>query len=90
MGKDGVLYGGGWGLLGVQALGAFAVMAYSFIVTLVLAYVIKATIGLRISRDDEQSGIDVAAHAESAYELGDSGGGGAFAGVGRSSQGGER
>ncbi|TEX51344.1 MAG: ammonia channel protein [Actinomycetales bacterium mxb001] len=87
LGKDGVLYGGGWGLLGVQALGAFAVMAYSFIITLILAFIIKATIGLRISRDDELSGIDVAAHAESAYELGDSGGGGVFAGVGHHSHG---
>ena len=90
LGKDGLLYGGGWGVLGTQAIGAFAVMAYSFIVTLVLAFIIKATIGLRISRDDELSGIDVAAHAESAYELGDSGGGGVLAGVGRSSHGGEK
>ena len=90
LGKDGLLYGGGWGVLGTQAIGAFAVMAYSFIVTLVLAFIIKATIGLRISRDDELSGIDVAAHAESAYELGDSGGGGVLAGAGRSSHGGER
>jgi len=90
LGKDGVLYGGGWGLLGVQAIGAFAVMAYSFIITLILAIIIRATIGLRISRDDEQSGIDVAEHAESAYELGDSGGGGIFAGVGHHSHGEDR
>ncbi len=90
LGKDGLLYGGGWGVLGTQAIGAFAVMGYSFIVTLILAFIIKATIGLRISRDDELSGIDVAAHAESAYELGDSGGGGVLAGAGRSSHGGER
>jgi Amt family ammonium transporter len=90
LGKDGVLYGGGWGLLGVQAIGAFAVMAYSFIITLILAFIIRATIGLRISRDDEQSGIDVAEHAESAYELGDSGGGGIFAGVGHHSHGEDR
>lgn len=90
LGKDGVLYGGGWGLLGVQAVGAFAVMAYSFIITLILAIIIRATIGLRISRDDEQSGIDVAEHAESAYELGDSGGGGIFAGVGHHSHGEDR
>ena len=90
LGKDGVLYGGGWGLLGVQAIGAFAVMAYSFVITLILAVIIRATIGLRISRDDEQSGIDVAEHAESAYELGDSGGGGIFAGVGHHSHGEDR
>ncbi|MFM7211628.1 MAG: ammonia channel protein, partial [Actinomycetota bacterium] len=90
LGKDGLFYGGGWGVLWTQAIGAFAVLAYSFIVTLILAFIIKAAIGLRINRDDELSGIDVAAHAESAYELGDSGGGGVFAGVGHHSHGGER
>jgi hypothetical protein len=40
---------------------------------------------MRISRDDELSGIDLAEHAESAYELGDSGGGGHFVGVGAGS-----
>ncbi|MFM8239971.1 MAG: ammonia channel protein, partial [Actinomycetota bacterium] len=90
LGKDGLFYGGGWGVLWTQAIGAFAVMAYSFIVTLILAFIIKAVIGLRINRDDELSGIDVAAHAESAYELGDTGGGGVFAGVGHHSHGGER
>lgn len=90
LGKDGVLYGGGWGVLGTQAIGAFAVLAYSFVVTLVLALVLKATIGLRISHDDEVQGIDLAVHAESAYELGDSGGGGVFAGIGHHSHGGER
>lgn len=90
LGKDGLFYGGGWGVLWTQAIGAFAVMAYSFIVTLILAFIIKAVIGLRIDRDDELSGIDVAAHAESAYELGDTGGGGVFAGVGHHSHGGER
>lgn len=90
LGKDGVLYGGGWGVLGTQAIGAFAVLAYSFVVTLVLALVLKATIGLRISHDDEVQGIDLAVHAESAYELGDPGGGGVFAGIGHHSHGGER
>ena len=90
LGKDGVLYGGGWGLLGTQAIGAFSVLAYSFVITIVLAFALKATVGLRISRDEEVAGIDLAAHAESAYEFGDSGGGGAFAGIGHHSHGGER
>ena len=90
LGKDGVLYGGGWALLGTQAIGAFSVLAYSFIITLVLAFALKATVGLRISRDEEVAGIDLAAHAESAYEFGDSGGGGVFAGIGHHSHGGER
>ncbi len=90
LGKDGLLYGGGAGLLGVQAVGALAVMAYSFAVTLILALVLKAVVGLRVSQDDEVSGIDLAVHAETAYELGESGGGGVFAGIGHHSHGGER
>ena len=90
LGKDGLLYGGGWDVLWTQAIGAGAVLAYSFVITLVLAFILKATVGLRISRDDEVSGIDLAAHAETAYELGESGGGGVFAGIGHHSHGGER
>ncbi len=90
LGKDGLLYGGGAGLLGVQAVGALAVMAYSFVITLVLAFALKAVVGLRVSQDDEVGGIDRAVHAETAYELGESGGGGVFAGVGHHSHGGER
>ena len=90
LGKDGLLYGGGAGLLGIQAVGALAVMAYSFVITLVLAFALKAVVGLRVSQDDEVGGIDRAVHAETAYELGESGGGGVFAGVGHHSHGGER
>ena len=82
LGKDGLLYGGGIGLLGIQALGAVAVLAYSFVISLVLALILKATIKVRVSEDDEIGGIDRAVHAEGAYELGDTGGGGAFAGIG--------
>ena len=84
LGKDGLLYGGGLGLLGIQAIGAFAVLAYSFIISLVLALILKATVKVRVSEDDEIGGIDRAVHAEGAYELGDTGGGGAFAGIGLS------
>lgn len=82
LGKDGLLYGGGLDLLGIQAIGAFAVLAYSFVISLVLALILKATVKVRVSEDDEIGGIDRAVHAEGAYELGDTGGGGAFAGIG--------
>ena len=82
LGKDGLLYGGGLDLLGIQAIGAFAVLAYSFVISIVLALILKATVKVRVSEDDEIGGIDRAVHAEGAYELGDTGGGGAFAGIG--------
>ena len=82
-GKNGLFYGGDWSVLGTQALGAGAVLAYSFVVTLILAFILKFTLGLRVSEDAEVQGIDQDQHAESAYEYGDSGGGGGvLAGIG--------
>jgi Amt family ammonium transporter len=81
-GINGLLYGGGLNQLWLQFVGALAVLVYSFVVTLVIALVIKAIMGLRVSEEQEISGVDLAEHAESAYELGESGGGGVFAGVG--------
>jgi Amt family ammonium transporter len=67
---DGLFYGGGLELLGKQALAAGAVMLYSFVGALLIGYLIKFTIGFRVSEDDEVAGIDEAEHAEVAYELG--------------------
>ena len=66
---DGLFYGGGVDQLCRQAVGAFAVLFYSFIVTTILAYLLKFTIGLRLDEEDEANGIDEAEHAETAYEL---------------------
>ncbi|WP_030164351.1 ammonium transporter [Spirillospora albida] len=69
-GADGILAGGGFGLLGKQAVAVGATLAYSFIVTLVLAKLIDLVMGFRISEEDEQAGIDSTAHAETAYDFG--------------------
>ena len=89
-GVDGLLYGGGAEQLGKQAIGAFAVLFYSLILTFIIGYLIKVTMGFRVSEDVEVSGVDLEEHAESAYELGDSGGGGVFAGIGHRAHGGEQ
>ena len=67
--SPGLFYGGGWDQLGRQAIGAFAVMFYSFIVTTILAYILKFTIGLRLDEEDEANGIDEAEHAETGYDF---------------------
>jgi Amt family ammonium transporter len=69
IGLDGILYGGGTALLGKQALASFMVLAYSFIATLIIGFIIDKTIGLRIKEDAEISGIDYDQHAETGYEL---------------------
>ncbi len=80
-GIDGLVYGGGLGSLGDQTLGVLVAVAYSGILTAVIALAIKYTIGLRLDEEDEVNGIDLAAHGESAYDLhsGTSGGGSVLA-----------
>jgi Amt family ammonium transporter len=69
IGLDGIFYGGGTKLLGLQAFGAFFVLAYSFLMTLIIGFVINKTIGFRVKADAEVAGIDYDQHAETAYEL---------------------
>ncbi len=68
-GVDGLVYGGGFGSLGDQVLGVLVAVAYSGVLTTVIALVVKYTIGLRLDEEDEVAGIDLAAHGESAYDL---------------------
>ena len=78
IGLNGLLYGGGTKLLIMQAWGVGLVAAYSFVVTLIIAFAIEKTIGFRIKPDKEIEGIDLNEHAESAYELSSSSRGGSF------------
>ena len=80
-GKDGLFSGGGFGLLGTQALASIATLAYAFGVTWLIAKVLDKTMGFRVSRDDEMGGIDLSEHAETAYDITGSQSG-SFAGVG--------
>jgi Amt family ammonium transporter len=67
---DGLFYGDhSLDQLWRQAVGAFAVLIYSFVVTTILAYILKFTLGLRLDEEAEHNGIDEAEHAETAYEL---------------------
>ncbi|WP_280422876.1 ammonium transporter [Nocardia carnea] len=68
-GAEGLFYGGDLELLGRQTLGAVAVLAYSFVIALVIAYAIKFTIGLRADAEAESNGLDDSEHAETAYDF---------------------
>jgi len=70
LGLDGLFYGGGTTLLGKQALGVGLVMAYSFVMTLIIGFLIEKTIGFRVKSENELAGVDLSEHAESAYEMG--------------------
>jgi Amt family ammonium transporter len=74
-GVAGLFYGGGFTQLGKQAVGAFAVLGYSFVVSLLLGWLVHKTIGFRVDEEAEVSGIDEAEHAETAYQFGGISGG---------------
>jgi ammonium transporter, Amt family len=73
-GIKGLFYGGGIEQLKLQAVGAGAVLAYSLVATAIIAYIIKFTIGLRASEEDEAVGLDESDHAETAYDFAAMGG----------------
>jgi Amt family ammonium transporter len=68
-GKTGLFYGGGVDQLWRQAVGAGAVLTFSFIASLIIAYIVKFTIGLRASEEAEAVGMDESEHAETAYDF---------------------
>jgi Amt family ammonium transporter len=68
-GVDGLFYGGGVDQLWRQALGAVAVLVYSFVLTLVIGFAIARTIGFRIDEEDEVEGIDFTEHSETGYDF---------------------
>ncbi len=65
----GLFTGGNLGQLTVQAIAAFSVLVYSFVVAYVLGLVIEKTIGFRIKNEDELAGIDTSVHGEEGYAL---------------------
>ncbi|MFJ8928294.1 ammonium transporter [Streptomyces sp. NPDC102364] len=68
--KVGLLYGGGFGQLGKQLLAVLAVAAYTFLVTYGIGKAIDKLMGFRAGADEEMTGLDQTAHAESAYDHG--------------------
>jgi Amt family ammonium transporter len=67
---EGLFHGGGLELFGEQALANGVTIVYSFVVTMLIMLALKATIGVRVSEEVENSGLDLAEHAETAYSTG--------------------
>jgi ammonium transporter, Amt family len=65
--EGGVFYGGGWSLLGAQAIGVFAIGIWSFGSAYILFTILKKTVGLRVSRKEEEEGLDIHEHGQSSY-----------------------
>jgi Amt family ammonium transporter len=70
-GTDGVFLGGGFGLFGEQVLAVVATMAWSFVVTFGIVFVLSKVLpgGIRVSEEDEETGLDLTQHSETGYAL---------------------
>jgi Amt family ammonium transporter len=64
---NGLFFGGGVTLLWNQLIGVAAVGAAVFIVSLVVWFAIRATIGVRVSEEEEMEGLDIGEHGNRAY-----------------------
>ncbi len=67
----GLFMGGDATQLLVQAIAAFAVLIYSFVLAFVIGFAIEKTIGFRVKNEDELAGIDTVVHGEEGYVLSD-------------------
>ncbi|MBC7518678.1 MAG: ammonium transporter [Microbacteriaceae bacterium] len=67
----GLFFGFGPLQLGKQAVAAFAVLIYSFVLTWIIGTLIQKTMGFRITNEDEIAGIDTVIHGEEGYVLAD-------------------
>ena len=65
--SNGVFFGGGFGLLWAQIVGVVAVLVWCLVTGFILFYGIKAITGLRVSEEEEQTGLDYEEHGASAY-----------------------
>jgi Amt family ammonium transporter len=65
--NEGVFLGGGAELLKDQVVASVAVLAFSFVATLIIAKVIDLVMGLRVDEAAEEQGLDISQHAETAY-----------------------
>lgn len=63
----GLLYGGGFHQLGVQAIGVLSIGAWAIVTSFIVLYALKKTIGLRVSKEEEVDGLDIHEHKTNVY-----------------------
>ncbi len=61
-GITGLFYGGGFDQLGIQALGLAAILGWTIVCMSIVFFVLKKTVGLRVTKDEEMKGLDVTEH----------------------------
>lgn len=69
--EAGLLNGGGVGLLVEQLIANGVTIVFSFVMTTLILLALRATVGIRVSEEDELTGLDTSQHAETAYNAGE-------------------
>jgi Amt family ammonium transporter len=64
---NGLFFGGGANLLLVELLGVAAVGGFTFLASLLVWFVLKLTMGIRVTREEEIEGLDIGEHGNTAY-----------------------
>ena len=66
-----MFFGGGWGLFGEQVLAVAVVLVFSFVVSLIIGVRARqgAAQGIRVTEEDEDTGLDLTQHSEQGYAL---------------------
>jgi Amt family ammonium transporter len=67
VGEGGLFYTGSFHQLGVQALGVVTVFAFVFILSWITFWAIKKTIGMRVTAQEEDDGLDISEHGMYGY-----------------------
>jgi Amt family ammonium transporter len=67
IGTNGLFFGGGATLLGAQLLGVVAVGAFTIVGSLIVWFLLKVTVGLRVEPEDEARGLDLSEMGMEAY-----------------------
>ncbi|MFW2376306.1 MAG: ammonium transporter, partial [Cellulophaga baltica] len=63
----GLLSGGGAGLLWVQFYGSLAYIVWAAVASFIVLFILKKTLGLRVTQEEEMDGLDIHEHDSSAY-----------------------
>ena len=63
----GLLYGGGFAQLGVQAIGVISIGAWALGASFIVLFILKKTVGLRVSKEEEIDGLDIHEHKANVY-----------------------
>ena len=65
--SEGLFYGYGFKSLGIQILGCATAFVWAFGLGLILFWILKKTVGLRVSAEEELKGLDIEEHGNEAY-----------------------